>query len=87
MDKNENEQHQNNNRDAMSRVFHEPIQRQNEPSQRQHEPSQRRQEPSQRQHEPSQRRHEPSQVNPNYHEPQNNHPEEIMIEDQTMYHR
>ena len=73
MDKNENEQHHNNNRDATSRVFHEPSQKQHEPSQRQHEPSQRR--------------HEPSQVNPNYHEPQNNHPEEIMIEDQTMYHR
>ena len=73
MDKNEDEQHHNNNRDATSRVFHEP--------------SQRRHEPSQRQHEPSQRRHESSQANPSYHEPQNNHPEEIMIEDQTMYHR
>ena len=66
MDKNEDEQHHNNNRDATSRVFHEP---------------------SQRRHEPSQRQHESSQANPSYHEPQNNHPEEIMIEDQTMYHR
>ena len=63
MDKNEDEQHNNNNR-----VFHEPSQKRHEPSQRQHEPSQRR-------------------LDPSYHEPQNNHPEEIMIEDQTMYHR
>ena len=59
MDKNEDEQRHNNDRDETSRVFHEP----------------------------SQRRHEPSQANPSYHEPQNNHPDEIMIEDQTMYHR
>ena len=43
--------------------------------------------PSQNFHESSQRRHESSQTNSNYDESRNKNAEEIMVEDQTMYHR